>query len=317
MLQAPTPPPNPYIAPAGRVAPSTIAAPGAVWLVALALFGLGIVVLIPFFQSIDVVGKLFNSNYRYFAALTLYVLVLLVGIAMAFFALGVGLLKGNRVAQLLTCCFSGLIGFSLVIDASSSEGTSTLSTGWGVVTLVVAIAVIGLLALAPSAKEFFAQDNDRPFGVLVATSVAVYFGAVFAAMGCLMFIVGKVDGKFYGIGVGLLVAGVVLLGSGPGLRAGRNAWRMLVSLAFVALVILQFVQMSSSRLGGGASVGALLPIGLSLIALGGLWFSSSSQHHFANPRAQEPLTLAAKAGLAAVALFALIGIVLGATGASY
>jgi len=146
----------------------------------------------------------------------------------------------------------------------------------------VSLAVIVLLVL-PGAQRHFARDHDRPVGVAVACAVGWYFGACTILSGLVLMIAGTLGDKYVWWGLATAAVGTALLALNRPLSAGRNGARVAASLAYAGYVVLGFVV--ANETGAAASPNSLIPLGVALMALGGLWVPAASQEHFRHPRA--------------------------------
>jgi hypothetical protein len=293
-------------------------APPEVWVVAAGLVVIGLLLVLPFLQhGFTLLGHLGDSNAfeRSLSALVLFVLVLVAGVGAALMALAVGVVRGSRVAQFLTGLLSGIVGVGELIQAAndhrSAFGSPGVSHGAEIAVILVCTVIIVLLFALPNGKAFFAQD-DRPVGVLLGTTVAVYFGAVMVLDGMLLMICGSAGAKYVWWGLVLAVAGSLLMAASRPLKAGTNLARVLVTVALVACSVLLFVVDNAGQ-GASLSVITLVPLGLCGAAVVGLWYPASSNEHFAHPT-----TLPARSGVftAAWSVLAVLALVLAGTGFS-
>lgn len=242
------------------------------------------------------VGPLFASDSleRSFAALGLIAFVTLAAAGAALIALGVGLLRGNRVAQVLTCILCADVALAEVASSSAGGTSARVGGTLATATALVCAGVVILVAVLPGARRYFSRDSGGPLGVLLASAAAAYFGACMALLGLLLLVGGALDTKYIGYGLGLVAAGAALMGSLRRLRAGHAVARVVVSLAFLGCVVLMFLSVGSG--GAEASVPTILPLGLAIAALYGLWLAPSSQQHFAAPQTLPRMPAAAVAG---------------------
>ena len=277
------------------------------------MFVLGVLLCWPMLRyGFPFLGHVFDGDKftRALSALILFSLLFVAAIGVGLIVLGIGLVRGSRVAQLLTCLLCGVVALSEMVTLSqtgpAAYGAIGLAHGVMIAVLLISLAAIVLITALPNARAFFAQDKDRPFGVLVASAVAIYFGASIALVGVLFMIGGAVGAKYIWWGIGLTVAGAWLVATTRYLRAGRNSARIGASVAFVIAIVLMFV-VNNSGGGQGASLTTLVPLGLGIAALAGLWLPQSSSRHFAEPRELPALTPAAGIGMI-VALIALIAL---------
>ena len=274
--------------------------------------------MLPFLQhGFTFLGHVADKNafVRSLSALVLFVLVLVAGVGVALMALAVGVVRGSRVAQFLTALLSGIVGVGELIQAAddrrSAFGSPGVSHGASIAVVLVCAVIVVLLFALPNAKSFFAQD-DRPIGVLLGTTVAMYFGAVMVLDGMLLMICGSVGAKYVWWGLVLALAGSLLMAAGRPLRAGTNLARVLVTAALVACSVLLFIVDDAGQ-GASLSFITLVPLGLCAAAVVGLWYPASSNEHFAHPT-----TLPARSGAFTVAwsVLAVMALVLAGIGFS-
>lgn len=298
------------------------ATPLEVWVVVLVMLAAAGLLLYPVARyGLPLVGTLFSpqSLARAFAALVWFVFVLLAGAGIGLLALGVGLLRGSRVAQWLTCVLCGVVAVAEFVPGSNGEFASPATSGTSAaVAGIMCAVVVVLVALLPGARRFFGRDADRPSGVLVASAVAMYFGAVIAIDGLLLIVCGVMVKRFVWYGLGLVVLAAMLMGMVRPLRAGRSFARAVVGAALIGCVVLMFAATAS---GGSphASLATLLPLGLAAAGLCGLWLAPSSRRHFASPGPLRPVSGPAVLGWVGllVATLTLAGISLAAGSPSY
>lgn len=205
----------------------------------------------------------------------------------ALIALGIGLIRGRKVSQYLACLLCGIIAISEIV--TMQEYRAPLRGGdWDAIAIVlVCTATAVLVAALPGARHHFETDHAGPIGVVIALVVGVCLGAVLMLGGLLLIILGIVETKFVGWGLVTLALGAAMIGLSRPLQAGVNAARIGVSVGYFAYVIVGLVV--SHELGATASFGTLVPLGLALTALGGLWLAESSTVHF-GPAGPVPLS---------------------------
>lgn len=213
---------------------------------------------------------------RGFAMLTLEIVVTVLACGVGIVLLAVGLTRGSRVAQWLTCLISSFVAIT-ELATRSDTGFDRPAGGAVAVLVIVAIAVIVLLTALPGARGFFAQDT-RPVGVLIASVLNVFLGSVLVLDGVLLMVAGTVAAKFLGIGIGLAAAGSALIATNRPLRAGRRPARTVTALAYVAVVTLLLVV--GDQTDQTSSPGTLVPAAMVIAALVGLTVPLSSQRHF-------------------------------------
>lgn len=257
-------------------------APAEVWAVCAGLVILAALALYPVLRYLaPIVGDLFGRNamVRAFAALVLEYAVILTGAGAALLLLAVGLAKGSRVSQVLTCVLAGLVALGEVIGSQQQEyGTPSVSTGIAVGSVVVAAVAIGLVAGTPNARAFFAADQ-RPVGVLLAGVAGAYLGGVAVLDGVLLMVAGAIAHRYLWFGVAFAVVGLVLVAAASPLRAGSTVARAAVVGSLGAFVVVLFAL--ASPLHEASSAGTIIPVGLCVAAVVGLTAPARSRAHFA------------------------------------
>jgi hypothetical protein len=302
--QPPVPPP--YLPTPGPAGPYGSSIAPEVLLVAVGLFGLGALVLYPVLRyGFPVLGHLTDPNdfARAFAALVAYIMVMLAGAGVALLLLAVGLLRGSRVSQLLTCLLCAVLVVAELANEPNNLNVGQSSGGQHYAVLAGSVAV-ALLLLLPGARRHFARDSQRPIAVDLAAAVGLYFGVCAVIGGLMLMMVGVLGAKFVWWGIGLSAAGAGLALANRPLRAGRNGARIAASICYIGYVVLGFV--IADKNGDASSPSAVIPLGIALVALGALWLAPSSQQHFATPRPMIPLHPAALAAWAAVAIASVV-----------
>ena len=306
----PPPPVRPPPLPGGYRANGAL--PVEVALVAVAMVALGGLLLYPFLRyGFPAIGHLASGNafVRSLDALITYLLVLLAAAGVALVALAVGLVKGSRVAQLITCIVCGVLVLSEAVNTNDQLTYARTGSGVRVWTIVICLVVIGLLCL-PRVRAFFVDGGGRPLGVDSTAAIALYFGSCAVINGLLLTIVGALGQKYVWFGLALVAAGIAMILMGRPLRAGRPAARLAVSVAFVGYTVLGFVVLSDG-VGDATSPSALIPLFVSVAALGALWLTPASQQYFQTPHTMPAMR---PAGVAAVAIVAVAAVVLAGVG---
>jgi hypothetical protein len=221
---------------------------------------------------------------RGFADILLEVLVMVAGCAVALVLLAVFLIRGRRVAQVLTCLLCAVIGIAELAQDQSDSGLAGdgSHSSVPVVIALVCLAVIVLLVLPPTARRFFARDAGRPFGVLSAAVIGLYLGYCALVAGALLMLAGGVGTKYVWWGIGFFVVGCAMVAVGVPLRAGVRRAREVAALCYVAYLVLGFVVTHAA--GNTVTAGSLIPCGLVLAAIAGLYVVPSSTAHFGADR---------------------------------
>ena len=284
---------HPAHPPASPPGPPRRNLPPEVLLVTIGLLVVAGLMLYPVVRyGFPLIGDLFNSSdfVRALGALVLFVFVTVGGAGIAIALLAIGVSRGSRVAQLLTCLLCVIVGIGELIEAGDSQnsfGAEGPSHTTAAVVALVCGLIVALLTLPSTARSYFAADHDRPVGVVIGTVVAIYYGACMALDGMLLMLCGVVGAKFVWWGIGLVAGGLGLLASGRYLQAGRSAARLLVAGALSLCVIMLFVVSGSGT--GGPTFFTVVPLLLAIVAVGGLTIPTSSQAHFRQPQPVAPL----------------------------
>lgn len=282
MPPPPTGPPQPY---QPYRAPASL--PPEVVLVALAMSVVAALLLYPVLRyGVPLIPHLADSNefVRALAALVCFVFVALAGCGVALILLAVGLWRGSRVCQILTWLLCGILAVAeLAADAQYGTGVNQgEQTG-----VVIGCVVVAVLLALPGSRRYFAADA-RPVGVALAVAVGRYFGCCAVISGSMLMIAGSLGAKFVWWGVGLALAGLGLLAVGRGLLAARSWARIAATVCYVGYVILGFV--AEGQNGDSASVASLIPLGIAISALVGMWLPASSVAHFGQPQPPRPVS---------------------------
>jgi hypothetical protein len=279
------PPASPYV-PSGR--PSAYgpytgrrSAPPEVVLLGVGMFvTAALLFYLPMRYGIPELSHLFSSYdfERAFAAVALDGYLVLAASGAALIALGIGLLRGRRVSKYLTCLLCGIIAIGEIVTIQQDRAPLRGADWDAIAVALLCIAVAVLVAVLPGARHHFGTDDAGPIGVVIASVVGVCLGAGLMLDGLLLIILGTVVTKFVAWGLVALALGAVMIGVSRPLRAGVNAARIAVSIGYLVYVVVGFVV--GHELGAAASFGTLVPFGLALMALGGLWLAESSSTHF-------------------------------------
>ena len=287
--------------------------PPEVWLVSGGLLLLAALVLYPALKFAGpLVPDLFAGNrfVRALSALFLEFAVILVACGAALLGLAWGLIRGSRVAQVLTCVLAAIVSIGEIISAQDHEpGTPSVPVGVAVASFVVTVLIIGLLVGSARVRAFYERDA-RPAGVVMAATTGLYLGGVAVLDGLLLMLAGTISRQLVGYGVAFAVTGLILIVANALLRrrsAGARA-TILVGYAAYVGVVLVFANKYDELSGSGT----LVPIGLVLAATVGLLVPSRSQEYFSSngPGWASPTTRAP--GLVATLSLILVA-VLGAT----
>jgi hypothetical protein len=256
-------------------------APPEVVLVGIGMFVIAALLFyLPLRYGIPALSHLFSSYdfERAFAAVALDVYLVFAASGAALIALGIGLLRGRKVSQYLTCLLCGIIAISEIVTIQQDRAALRGDDWDAIAVVLVCIAVAVLVAVLPGARHHFQTDDAGPVGVVIASVIGVCLGACLMLDGLLLIILGTVETKFVGWGLVTLALGAAMIGASGPLRAGVNAARIAVSLGYLVYIVIGFVV--GHEMGATASFGTLVPFGLALTALGGLWLSESSTAHF-------------------------------------
>jgi hypothetical protein len=289
-------------------------APAEVWLVAIGMFAVSAILLDP---VVRVIGAALSSVFahngveRAFATLVLEAVAAVAACAAALALLAVGLIRGSRVAQLLTSVLAVIVSIVEVAAAQSTPtfGAATSGTQAAVVCMIN-LAAVALLTLTPGSRAWFAHDG-RPLGVDTAAAANVFIGAVCLLDGVLFMLAGAVGSKWVWIGLCLGVVGAALVFSSRALRAGIAWARTLSVIVYATAAILVLVAGAQSHEQAAAST--LIPLGIAVTAIAALTVPESSRAYFAGtapgirPRSGSTTAVTA-VSLAAVLVVALAGV---------
>ena len=220
-----------------------------------------------------------NSLGRALSALILYVFIIVAACAAALIALAVGMLRGSRVAQVLTVMLAAAIAVGVLINGQpAAQGTRT-HNGITVLIVLTCAVLIALITLTPSAREFFARDRS-PVGVLATAIACVYFGWCISVAGLLLMIAGAVELKFVWWGVTFVLVGAGLTMLSRPLRAGQGWARTIATLGLAGYAVAGLVFAASG--GDSKATGTVIQTAIALGVLGLLWLLPSSTRHFAS-----------------------------------
>lgn len=223
---------------------------------------------LPLRYGFVALGHLFSGDslVSAFAALLLYILTLLATAGVALTALGIGLLRGSRVAHVLTCLLCGILFIGELIRAGETPAYGAAQPA--VVTVfieLVCVAVVVALVVPSSVRRFFTLDPQIPLGLAVGWATAVYFGWCIACGGVALVIAGVALGaKFVVWGLLSIIAGVLLISAKRWLSHNSDGARILASAAFAGYAILGFAM-------AGGSFNTIVPFLVALMGIGGLW----------------------------------------------
>lgn len=319
---APPPPPPPaaswnqadsYYPPAGAVTPPEV------WLVAIGLFVMAGFLLDPVFRyGSDVFPHIFDGDslVRAFATLATDLIAAVFVTAVALVVLAVGLIRGNRVAQLLVCGLSVVVAIAEIAAAQSQPtfGDPTVTDGTVAVVCLVAVAVIVLLTVPSTARAFFASRPQSAPGVELAAAVNGYLGTIAVCNGVLLCLTGGLGYQFVWIGLGFGAVAAALLATNRYLRAGRQGARVLVVLVYIGLAILGFVLINEAN--ASVDPSTLIPVFAALLGLGALTLPESSRAVFLRPRELAPMSQAAGVGWAVMILALVVSAAVGFSAAA-
>jgi hypothetical protein len=258
--------------------------PPEVVLVGIALFiAAAFLLYLPLRYGAPVLPHLFSSEEfeRALSAIVLYLYLLFAAAGVALIALAIGLFRGRKVSQYLTCLLCAIIAVSEIAAMQNNQGAFRGAQWDGVVVTLICIAIAALVAALPGARHYFAADGAGPLGVVIAAVIGVCLGTCLLLNGLLLVVLGTVESKFVAWGLLTLVLGGAMIGVNGPLRSGSNGARIAVSAGYVAYVIVAFVV--GNEMGSTTSFVTLVPLGLALSALTGLWLPASSTAHFAVP----------------------------------
>lgn len=276
----PPPPAAPYGPPSSPHVPRrTTGTPTEVMVVALGLLALTGLMTYPFLRGLpDLLRAATGGDklVRGFATLTLEIVVTVLACGIGLVLLAVGLTRGSRVAQWLTCLLSAFVAVTELVSQGGTGYDRPAGPAVAVI-VIVAIAVIVLLTALPGTRGFFGQDT-RPVGVLMACVLNAFLGSLLVLDGLLLMVAGTVAAKFLAIGLGLAVAGAALITTNRPLRAGSRPARTVTALAYAAVVVLLLTVGDQTE--QISSPGTVVPVAMVIAALVGLTLPASSQHHF-------------------------------------
>jgi hypothetical protein len=285
--------------------------PPAVWLAAVILCGVGVFLLDPVVRlGGATLSHVFDANafVRAFSTVALEVVAVLAISGIALILLGIGLVKGSRSAQMLTCLLSAVVAVSQIIawkSASTEALGSVTSKTDAIVTSVIALVIVMLLLWPPAVRRYFANDA-RPLGVEIAVAANLYLGSVALCNGVLLMLAGALGKTLVWIGVGFAAAGLLLLAANRYLRGGRSAARaftIVFDLAVAGLAVTAAVDLHL-----GVDAATLIPALIAGSAVVGVCMPQSSRSLFA-----EPVALPSRSPIAIIA-WALTAAAVGGAG---
>lgn len=279
------PPPPPYAAQR-----SAGVAPPQIWLVTVGLIVLAGLLIYPVAEGTpDLVSGVFDDNAlsRAFATLFLQFFVMFWACGFALVALAVGLVRGSRVSQLLTCIVAGICAVSTLIAASETSNYSVDDNDGTVAGIVIcSIVVILLLTLPGSSRRYYGAD-PRPSGVSLAATANVYLGAVALIDAMLICLAGAVGAEYVWIGLIFAAVGATLVITSRGLHEGSTVARGITLAVYAALgVAVIWFGIASDQFG---QFPTLLPLGIVVAGAAALTLPASSRAHFDGPMASVPL----------------------------
>jgi hypothetical protein len=254
--------------------------PAEVTLVSLAMLLLAALLAYPVLRyAFPLVPSLFgNALERALAALLLFVFIIIAACVAALVALAVGMWRGSRVAQVLTILLAGAIAIGMLINGQTSGQGAQTHNATTTIIVLICLAVMALIALPPSARAFFAQD-ESPVGVVATAIACVYFGWCISVAGLVLTIAGTVDVKFVWWGVVFVLVGAGLTALSRPLRAGQGWARGLATLGLICYVVAGLVFATNG--GDSKATGTVVQTAIGLGTVGLLWLLPSSTRHFA------------------------------------
>ncbi|HEX4728469.1 MAG TPA: hypothetical protein VH298_11775 [Jatrophihabitans sp.] len=231
--------------------------------------------------TLPLLPSLFSSSDlgRALTALILYIFIIIAACAAALVALAVGMLRGSRVAQVLTMVLAAAIAAGILIQGqTSSQGSQTRNATTLIIVLICA-ALICLLALPPAARQFFARDQS-PVGVVATAIACLYFGWCISVTGLLLMAAGAVEVKFVWWGLVFVLVGAGLTALSRPLRRGLPWARGLATLGLSGYAVAGWVFAAND--GDSKATSTVVQTAIALGTLGLLWVLGSSTRHFAN-----------------------------------
>jgi hypothetical protein len=266
-----------WVGPAGTNRP-----PAVVMTVSCGMLALAALLAYPVLRyALPLVPDLFTTSSfgRALTALLLYVLVIVAACAAALIALAVGMLRGSRVAQVLTIMLATAIAVGVLINGQTSAQGSSTRNGITALIVLTCAGLIALIMLPSSARQFFARDRS-PVGVLATAIACVYFGWCISLAGLLLMIAGAVELKFVWWGVTFVVVGACLSMLSRPLREGQGWARAVATLGLTGYAIAGLVFAAND--GNSKAPSTVIQTAIAAGVLGLLWLVPSSARHFAS-----------------------------------
>lgn len=243
-----------------------------------ALLIMGVYTLYIALSPLSDVFKLIDGPVSQFGWVILLLLIIIAAFGAACLAIAYQLFRGDRVGRGLAYALALALAIGALSDsgADSTAGGSS-SGGWRAVILIGCVVACALLGLAPASKRFFAEsptnERDRPAAVVVAQVLMAVNGGLVGLSALLYLLLGRFDGKYYAVGVGMLI-----------LASGYVAAYQLVGtaarLAPVLAAGVGVVTVGLQLIAGADSLGFYVGIGTELAVIASLWLNREAVTYF-------------------------------------
>lgn len=250
-----------------------------------------------------------NADQRAFAALDLEIHLPFLAIGVGLLLLVVGLMRGLRVAQYLTCWANLLFPLVTLLTLSSAQSVVSLATT-GYLSVLSLLSILLLLG-PPQARAFFTTAERVPVGVLQVAVLNSFFGYQLAVEGTLFALAGPLSHRLVWYGLGLGGFGLVLVLLNIGLRRRSKVARVVTVLVYLAIAGLSLSV--GSYLDLATAFLSLVPCALALVACIGLVAVPSSNEWFAGSTGVAPVSRLTLGALTLLAVFLIICVLIGLT----
>jgi hypothetical protein len=206
-----------------------------------------------------------------FALVVLVLLVIVAALGLALLALARMLHRADRIGRGLTYVACGTIASSILLGQDHRSGMMLAALG--------CVAAIISLALVPEVDNYFTGPQAPlagvPTGVVVSQTILTVWVATVSLVSVLYFLLG-VGGAGVQWVLLALVLGAMAFGvrrAGTELQDGNPAGRGVITIVMGVTVLLVLI--------GRDDTGMLVPLGLSVGAIAGLWLPQDSRRFFA------------------------------------
>ncbi len=274
-LTSPAPP-----LPSRPAAPRLLAmVPNELLIVIGALVTMGVYTLFEGLRPLPDIAKALGSPYfGQLAWVLLLLLLIIAAFGAACLAVAYLLFKADRVGRGLAVA----LALALVIGALSGSGADTTSGGsgsgsWRAVILLGSAIACALLWLPQSVRDHFAQsrtrDGDRPAPVVIAQVLLAVNGGLVGLIALLYLLLGKFDGKYYVVGLFMLLLAVGFVVSYKLVGDAEHSAPIVAAAVSLITIVLQLI-------GGAHSLGFFIGIGLDITIVATLWLNREAVTFF-------------------------------------